>query len=177
MTVVALAGCAGRTPESSFYTFAPRGDVSPVLNASATIDVSRVRVAEYIDRPQMVTVHDTQVHVATSDRWAAGLPSMIQRRVIENLTAAMPGALVKDSNFGPAGDCGVAIEIVGLDGDLNDAARLDAIYVMTCGDKSRARHVTYTAPVGDDYASYATAIGQLVDKMSDDITHAAKELM
>lgn len=169
MGLLVLTGCMGRTPESSFYTFAPRDGCAVISQARRTIDVGRVRIAEYIDRPQMVTTDGARVTVNQTNRWAEGLGQLAGRRVITNLNASMPNAVIKDATFGTPGDCHVDIEIFTLDGILGGDVRMDAIYTLGCGDQNKTRRMTYTAPAGDDYVDYATSVGGLIDQMSDDI--------
>ena len=100
--VIMLAGCMGRTPESSFYTFAPGlncathdgGECVTHATAPVTVDVARVRVAEYIDRPQMVTLDGVNVVVSQDNRWAESLGQMVQRRLISELSTRLPAASV-----------------------------------------------------------------------------------
>ncbi|MDE6570976.1 MAG: PqiC family protein [Alphaproteobacteria bacterium] len=138
-----LAACAGRSPESSFYTLAGVGDVTPVSQMTGTVDVARVRIPEYIDRPQIVTMSGVNVHLAQDNRWAEGLAPMIQRKLIHNIGAYLPRATVKDANFAaPAGDA--------------DAA-------------SAPHTVRYSEPAGADYTEYVGAVSRMVDRLSRDI--------
>ncbi|MDE6477817.1 MAG: PqiC family protein [Alphaproteobacteria bacterium] len=167
-----LAACAGRSPESSFYTLAGVGDVTPVSQMTGTVDVARVRIPEYIDRPQIVTMSGVNVHLAQDNRWAEGLGPMIQRKLIHNIGAYLPRATVKDANFAaPAGDYSVFVEIYELNGRLGDTAQLVAAYsVAGDADAASAPHtVRYSEPAGADYTEYVGAVSRMVDRLSRDI--------
>ena len=175
---VILAGCVGRTPESSFYTFAPgtncAGDDGACVThavAPMTVDVARVRIAEYIDRPQMVTQDGVTVHMAQDNRWAEGLGPMVGRRLISELSTRLPAATVKDAAFaGVAPDRTVFVEIYQMDGTLGKTARLSAVYgIAKDGEPGRPHAVNYVVPVGNTYADYATACGQMIDRMAAEI--------
>ncbi|MBD5389302.1 membrane integrity-associated transporter subunit PqiC [bacterium] len=174
VTLIAAA-CGGRSPQPTFYRLGDvTGAVSDDARAGATprrVDVGRVRIPEYIDRPQMVTVRDVYVDVAADHRWAEGLSPMIQRRLITNLGTQLENAVVKDATFGgPSGDCVVMVEIYRLDGQLGTSVQMDAVYdVLSDGHTGRPQTVHYSVPVGDTYGDYATAVGRLVDQLSGDV--------
>lgn len=173
------AACVGHSPDASFYTFVPDsncathdgGECVTQDTRPITVDVARVRVAEYIDRTQMVTTNGVNVYVSQDNRWAEGLAPMTQRQIISDLTTRLPSASVKDANFaGSGGDYGVFVEIYPLDGALGGLARLRASYAIASdGVAPRPRTVNYTTHVGDTYADYAMAVGRMVDKMAAEI--------
>lgn len=179
LATIMLAGCmGGRSPEPSFYTFGSGmnctmddGTCITHQTSHMTVDVSRVRVAEYIDRPQMVTRNGVNVFVSQDNRWAEGLGGMIQRRLISELSTRLPSASIKDANFaGPAGDYSVFVEINQMDGTLGGMGRLSAVYTIgKNGELARPRVVNYTAHMGDTYGEYAGMMGNLMDKLAGDI--------
>jgi len=87
LLVVALGACTGRSPQPTYYTLAANNDAVAVSQMTGAVDVARVRIPEYIDRPQMVTTSGVQVNLAQDNRWAEGLAPMMQRKLIQNIGA------------------------------------------------------------------------------------------
>ncbi len=168
-----LAGCAMRSPSPSFYTFAiPDSDMRAVSDKSMTVDINRVKVPEYLTRPQIVTISGVTADISQSARWAEDVSAMMHGRLIAAVGKYLPRATVKDANFMAAtGDCGVFVEVYRMDGELNDRVYLDAVYSVACGDvnEGAVRRVHYDMPAGADYASYAAAAGGLMDNLARDI--------
>lgn len=168
-----FTGCAlHQSRDAAFYTLPTTTDaITPISNARMVIDVERVKVPEYIDRTQIVTTSGVGVNVDNDNRWAEGVPAMIQRKIITNIGAYMPHSVVKNGNFtSTSGGYSVFIEIYKMDGRLSDTATLDAIYsVAASGGATKTRNVHYTVPVGDNYDDYVVQIGKMIDKMSRDI--------
>lgn len=171
LCVATLCACMPKQKESAFYTLAS-SDVESVSDARVSVDVGRIKMPEYIDRSQMVTTSGVNVDVNPHNRWAESLGAMVQRKVITNIGHSLPRATVKDGNFmAPTGDYSVFVEVYNLDGELGGAARLVAIYSISDADGATlvTKNVAYKKQVGDDYAAYAGAVGELVDELSHDI--------
>lgn len=175
---VMLAACASRSPSPSFYTLPTRGDADVVSRDVVSVDVARVRIPEYIDRPQMVMVSDVNVDVNPDNRWVEGLSPMIQRRLIANMVAHLPRATITDGALASAhGDYAVLVDISRLDGELGGDSVMDAVYVITCdGTPHVTRRAHYTHAAGDDYAAYAAAVGAMVDSLAHDVARAVADI-
>jgi len=173
LLVVALGACTGRSPQPTYYTLAANNDAVAVSQMTGAVDVARVRIPEYIDRPQMVTTSGVQVNLAQDNRWAERLAPMMQRKLIQNIGAYLPRTTVKDANFAaPAGDYAVFVEIYELNGQLGDMARMVAAYSITgLASSIKPRTVQYSAPAGDTYDQYAISVSQMMDKLSRDISN------
>lgn len=171
MALGVLCACAPhRTPDTNFYTLVPmNGDVKYISLDTPSIDVDRVKVAEYIDRPQIITTSGVKVNVAQYDRWAEGLPTMLQRQIISDIGTYLPNASVKNATFMGAGaDYTVFIEISKLDGNLGDNVEIEAVYSIsdTNGHTPITHFVKDSVTVGDEYSDYVEKIGDMVHKLS-----------
>ena len=170
LSLALLAACGAPKQNTAFYTFdtaAPR----TVANRKISVDVGRVRIPEYLDRPQMVTTSGVSVDIDQHNRWAENPGTLIQRRLISNLASSLPASTVKDANFiSTPGDYAVFVEVYRLDGAIPGAPQISAMYSIT-GDNSapHVRRVAYTGAAASDYAEYAASLGALIDRLSDDI--------
>jgi uncharacterized protein len=90
LTVVLMAGCA--QPSKKFYVLTSQGP-SP-SGSGVGIGVGPVALAEYLDRPNLVTQESAnQLSVSEDHRWAGDLSESIVR-----VSAANLGRLVKSGN-------------------------------------------------------------------------------
>ncbi len=81
-----LPGC-GSSPPSSFYTLSP-SPLTPIGSAvEGDITVGPVDIAEYLNRPQIVTRGSgSEMKLAQFDRWAEPLEDSIQRMLTTNIS-------------------------------------------------------------------------------------------
>jgi uncharacterized lipoprotein YmbA len=90
LAAVLVAGCA--SPGKSFYVLTPSGPVPS--GGGVGIGVGPVALAEYLDRPNLVTQQaPNQLAVAEDHRWAGELSASIAR-----VTAANLGRLLRTGN-------------------------------------------------------------------------------
>jgi uncharacterized lipoprotein YmbA len=100
LSAFVLAGCVGTSQLAQFYTLRPVLDVK-MSDISKSIGVETAGVPVYLDRPQIVVSEEGNVELKFSemDRWIEPLSSLIQRSVVDNLTAALPQSFIKNKNF------------------------------------------------------------------------------
>jgi len=91
-----LNGCisVSRSPSPRFYRLSSMSDslIEQKLNIASDeiIGVGPVKIPEYLNRPQIVTINDNQmVNFAQFDRWGESLDLAIARVLNENLTATL----------------------------------------------------------------------------------------
>jgi hypothetical protein len=117
---LAIAGCTnigGPTPPSRFYLLDPLAPVSGATGGPA-IGVGPIKVAEYLDRPQIVTRKgDHAIDLAEFDRWGEPLSESISRVVAMNLGRLLGSERVMRHLWREADlDARVAIDVRRLDG-------------------------------------------------------------
>ena len=73
-SVLLLASCLGRSPDSSFYTLISEPPAKS-YKLKTSLQVNEVNIPEYLTRPQIVTVGDNPVEIEISEfnRWSAPL--------------------------------------------------------------------------------------------------------
>lgn len=174
--LLALCACAPVPHQSAFYIFSSSDlENAKISDTSVSIDVARIKIPEYLDRPQMVTSDGVNVYVAPHDRWAEGLSPMIQRKVISDLGAMLPNSSVTDADFVPGhGDYNVFIDVYDCGGMLDGDVRMTGTYAVYADtDDGVAGHTVrnfqYTAHAGNDYADYARRLGNMTERLSHDI--------
>jgi uncharacterized lipoprotein YmbA len=90
MTIVvgllAMSGCLGRSAPPAFYTLSPMEDAPSVTTGGPAVGVGPARLPNYLDRPQIVTVHGSKLDYDELHRWAGGLESELLRALGANLS-------------------------------------------------------------------------------------------
>ncbi|MBV9785489.1 MAG: membrane integrity-associated transporter subunit PqiC [Acidisphaera sp.] len=171
----ALAGCA--SPDPILYTLAAvPGQALP--GGSGTIELRRIGLADYLDRPTVVrSSDDYRLKLATGDRWGAPLGDMIERTLEEDLTQRLPGTTIytESGAISTNPDRILEINLQRFDADAGGAVVLAAQAAVRPGDSHNAlatRALRFTvaprsAGTADFVAALSAALGQLADAVAD----------
>ena len=91
MLAIFMTGC-GRSENSKFYLLsANHGDVKRSVLKKVNIGLGPVKLANYLDRPQIVTsTNGSEVNLSEFHRWAEPLSDNITRVLTENLKNLLP---------------------------------------------------------------------------------------
>jgi len=177
-----LAGCAGgSSARSRFYMpvalAEPAGGGTGPGPGAARVGIGPLRLADYLDRPQIVTRGGgVQVNLAEFERWAEPLEDSVTRVVAQNVSHLLDGRPLEvfpwSSAAGPAWR--VRGEILRLDGELGGDAVLEAWFSVAGADGrgGDSRNVSHREPAGPDYASLVLAESRLLERFSRDIAAA-----
>jgi len=148
LLVSVLAACikleTGPRQETRFYTLAPlteaeAGTSSWTLPAGVTMGIGPIKLAKYLDRPQIVTsVSPTEFHFAEFDYWSEPLSDDIGMVVRENLTRLLhserllpfPWRLSRPVDV----NLQLIVEVIAMDGRLDQTAHLNLRWVLTKTD-------------------------------------------
>jgi len=186
-----LAGCvAGTSAPTSFYVLTPTAagaSGGKPAQASVTtkgkkflLAVGPVNVAQYLDRPQIVSRGDgVRVSLAEFDRWAEPLDQSFGRVLAEDLARlAADSALVVPGRDESEADARVVVDVARFDGSLNGEAVLVAGWVIRDrGGRAVSRgRADYRQSAGTSYASLVEAQSLLVGRLAQDIAAAVKPL-
>jgi uncharacterized protein len=123
-----LGGCISipNSPTPRFYALSivDEGQISKKINIAPgmLIGIGPVKIPEYEDRPQMVTVDkEKMLQFAQFDRWGESLDLGLARLIREDLTTMLPGAKLTLYPWDPsiAVKYQVNIEVVQLDSELD----------------------------------------------------------
>jgi uncharacterized lipoprotein YmbA len=175
-----LAACAGTSPEPTVYTLAPvagvqaNGTRADGAAAPRTIELRRVGLAGYIDRPEIVrTENGNRLAVSDADRWGEPLDDMIGRVLTEDLGQRLPGSTVisEAGAISTDTDAILEVEIRRFDADP-DGTVIVLAQLSARPSRDRAaqaiRTVRFTVrPAGSGagalVAALSTGLGQLAD--------------
>ncbi len=174
-----LVGC-GSSPPTRFYVLHSM-DVKESPESSGagcvSIGVGPVRVAEYLERPQIVTrVTPHEIMIADFDQWAEPLGQNISRVLADNLSALLCTTMVVVFPWKGSVplDFQVEVDILRLDGNPGKDASLEVQWMAL--DLRKAKRVvafkklSFTEPTGgQDYRALVAAESHNLEVLSRDI--------
>ena len=171
-----LSACT--SPPIDLYTLAALPG-SPVRTGPHSIELRRIGLAGYLDRPEIVrAAANYRLLVTGRDTWAEPLGRMLERVLTENLQQRLPDAAV----FAEAGaisappDIILELDIQRLDPDATGAVVLLAqIGIRHDGARPPAspRTLRLTAtPAGPTTADLAGAMSTALAQLSDTLVHS-----
>ncbi len=165
--------CLGSSPNSCFYTLKSYSDVSE-YNLKTIIGVASIHVSDYLDKPQIVTSRKNGVEFDISEfnRWVEPLSFIIQRTLVNDLSAALPKSVVKEAS-GSREDINyiVSADVLQFDGVFDGEAVLDVRWSVQRNDgmlllDKRSRFET---SVGKTYYDLVMAESRLVNDWAQQI--------
>jgi uncharacterized lipoprotein YmbA len=187
--LMVIAGCAGITAPSRFYVLSSlpgSGDRAPVsANENIiAIGIGPVEVAQYLDRPQIVTrVSPNELKIAEFDKWAEPLKDSFSRVLAENISSLLrkaPVAVLPWRGSKPI-DYRVEVEVIVLDGSLGGNASLVARWAIFGEDDRKmilSRKSSFSEPVnGQNYEAFVSAQSRAVAGLSYEIAEAIKKIL
>jgi len=147
-----------------------------------SIGIGPVRIADYLDRPQIVTrVTPDEIKVAEFDQWAEPLEQNISRVLADNLSALIctKVVVVFPWNTSVPLDYQVEVKINRLDGNLGGNSTLEAQWVAfgLRGSKHllAAKKLSFTEPTGgQDYQALVSSESRTLRELSRNIAETLK---
>ncbi len=179
-------GCFGTSPPARFFVLSPApgtADAAPTLGPEGALGVMPTRVAEYLDRPQIVTFLDENaVSIDEYNRWAEPLGAGISRVLAQDLGAALPGWRVIPQPWDPTLPlrARLVVNVTALGWTQAGEARLEASWAIATGPdavaaaRGRVALRRQAAAKGTDAAVAATSA--LLTEMSREIAVAVRAL-
>lgn len=138
------------------------------------ISILPVAVPRYLDRPQIVTRNgDVGIFINESSRWGETLPLGIARilsnSLTENLSEIKTCAI--PLRMGITSDYTIQVEIINLEGSLDDKVKLKVLWVLQKGEQ-KLWQSTYEESIlaGLTYSSYVQAYASLIDKLGEEMS-------
>jgi len=176
---VLLAGCAGQSPRSNFYTLS--ADAKPLAGvagncSSRAISVGPVNWPRYLDQPRIVTrVGANRLEESEFDRWGGSLEDSFARTVIKNLSELLHSDLVvfyrRSEHFEPA--YRVEIIVYQFDGQMGGNVTLDAKWSILAEASDKLEMVKASSiqksTSGPGYESLVNASSLAVAQLSEEI--------
>lgn len=170
-----LSGCSFSMPFSAptkqvqYYVLASPAPSGHELS-SARIGIMPVTLPGYLSRPQLVLreADGVNIRVLDFDRWGEELGNGVARVLCDAL--ATEGVSAVPLRTGARVDSKLMLDIRRLDGSLDDAVVLDAVWTLqkkgtVCG----TGHVLKTLPCGDSLEAMVETQSALISALAKDI--------
>ncbi len=173
--VSAACSLGGSGAPTRFYALSAQ--TAQVATAPATVGVSEIAVGpinlpDMFARPQIVTrADDSRVELAEFDRWAGDLGDSIQRVLIQNLTARLPGVAVTAWPWsGDEPQWQLSVNFFRFDGQPGKQARVAGDWRLRAVDGACAP-LTQTfdlrpVPGASGYAAYVDSLSAALAQLS-----------
>lgn len=177
--VAGIVGCVS-SPPTRFYRLTPESVPATATSTQAVI-VGPFRLADYLDRPQIVTREGPNVvRVADFDRWAEPLDANFQGVVAANVGRLLGSDRVLE--FPVQGGTKIERRVMGRVSQLDvDAAGLAVLEVQwgvlneDGGMLQPARRSRYEIPAtGKSYVAKVAALNSAVARFSEDVAAAVR---
>jgi len=189
VSLMLMAGCGTSAP-TRFYVLSPmpaseEGSQVVLGERCLAIGIGPITLPQYLERPQIVTrLSNNEMKVADFDQWAEPLRDNFSRVLAENLSALLCAdamAIFPWSGSTPV-DYQVQVEVIRLDGALGGEAVMTARWAIMAEDSRKllyTRTSSYRAPVAEseDYSTFVSTQSRLLEKFSNDVAEAIKEVM
>lgn len=179
-------GCFGTSPPARFYVLSasePANAAVPATGPEGTLGVFPTRVAEYLDRPQIVTfLGDNTVDLDEYARWAEPLGAGVTRVLAQELSSLLPGWRVLPQPWDPVVPlrARVVVGVTALGWNASGEARLEASWAVLSGGGeealARGRVVLRRSASGPGAAPAVAATSALVTEMAHDIASSIRAL-
>jgi uncharacterized protein len=180
---ISLAGCASTNP-TRFYLLSPLPDGSGVKASDACVNlgVGPIKLAEYLNRPQIVTRASTnELILGQFDRWAEPVQDTFSRVLAENLTRLLctKSVVLYPWRSSTQLDYRVEAEVIHMDGALGREASLEVWWSIWDGGKKVliSRQSKFREPVAaNNYEALVQAQSRLLASFSREIVEAMGKL-
>lgn len=187
LALVSAGACSikSETAPSHFYMLrslptdasssATQGAGGPVLV------LGPVRVASYLDRPQIVTKGSgSEVKLSEFERWAEPLKDNVKAVLASNLSVLVPTERISfyPARLPPDVDLRIAVEVLRFDGSLGGDAVLEARWSLFGSDaeepiltkRSRFEHATG----GPGYDAFVEALNRALEALSREVAQEVR---
>ena len=180
LTCFLLSACfAGRSQTSQFYTLIPE-NITPVSDIAVTIGINRIQIPRYLDRPQMIIQKSdtSEIIVSESNRWIEPLPDLIARTLSQDLSSALPKAIIKNRTFSETFKYIITIDINRLDSSSDGTTILNAFWSIqdSKGGILIQEKTTLTQQSAIKYQDIATTQSNLIALLATKISEKIAKL-
>jgi uncharacterized lipoprotein YmbA len=183
VAVLLMTGCSSK---SNFYQLhaskAERYSTShsAVHSKSTVVGIAEVDLADYLDKPQIVTrLSAGKLQLHEEDRWAGALDKNIQAILTRNLSQALPHYTFLSSPWDePVEDrYRIYVDVERFDGDMNGTVTLDARWSLVDKEKNRlliGEKVHYLEQGAAGIDGIVTTQSRMVDRLSRQVAKKIK---
>jgi len=181
--VLASSGCAGTSQTARFYILSPIPAAERTAPIDVLVTVSMVDLADYLDRPQIVTrTSANEISFSEFERWAEPLNEAIPRLVAENLSLLLgsPKIATVPWQGSVAPDYTVFFEVIRFDGSPGGEVVLHSLYAIMDKEEEvvfKAKRSIHREPAGGPgYEAMVSAGSRAVAAMSREIAEAIRSI-
>lgn len=165
----------GTTPPSRFYLLTPL-EIPPQRSDGPRLGVGTIRIADYLDRPQIVTRRgENRVELAEFDRWGEPLDDGVARVVMQNLGSLLGTQRVQQAPWrDPSSvDLQLDLAIERFDGPAAGPVELVAHWQLRRG-KLQVERITRVseAHAGAGYEGQVAAMSRALQRLCREIAEA-----
>jgi uncharacterized lipoprotein YmbA len=168
-------GLGGTTPPSRFYLLTPL-EAPPQRTDGPRLGVGEIRIADYLDRPQIVTRQgENRLELAEFDRWGEPLGDSIARVMMENLGSLLETQRVQQAPWRDPSrvDLRLELDIERFDGPAGGPVELVAHWQLSRGSQrvERITRVSEDHP-GPGYEGQVAAMSRALQRLCREIAAA-----
>ncbi len=182
LALVSAGACSlkSETAPSRFYMLRslPTDASSPASQGAGgpVLVLGPVRIAAYLDRPQIVTRGTgSEVKLSEFERWAEPLMDNVKAVLAGNLSALVPTERISfyPARLPPEVDLRIAVEVLRFDGSLGGEAVLEARWSLIGSDAEepiftkRSRFEQATS--GPGYDAFVEALNRALEALSREV--------
>lgn len=184
---LSMTACAGSSPPVTYYQLSAMAPVRSSPNGKAfakmVVGIDSVRVADYLDRPQLVVRQgDNRVRLSGSHRWVEPLAANIARVMggyIQDLTGAA-NVLLPSWNTTMAVNYQISVEMVRFEGNGFEEGVLEAVWSIRDGKGNLLvppKHSEYTVnAAGAGYEGVVRALNEALFRLSSEIVNRLQQI-
>jgi len=184
IAALTLIGCGTSAPVQYYALDTVEQNIQFPAANKLTVSVGPVQVAEYLNRPHIVTRGESvRINIAEYDRWLEPLSKSFQRTVANNLAALLGSdqVFVFPAQIELGTGYTLPAKVTRFDTDSAGLATLEIQWLIKNSDKKvvvPGRRSRYTSQASDphDYQSIVTALSQLIGAFSQDAGAALAKL-
>lgn len=182
--VFMLSGCiTGTSQPAKFYTLRSADSNTGYINnkIKLSLGVNTITIPDYLDKPQIVTLKDNSVEMNISEmnRWSEPLSTMMQRTLADDLSVALPNAVIKAKNSARENfDYTLQVEINKFEGSWDKEAVLSAWWTLTNKDNKVIfrEKADLTTPMSDSYDDLVIKESNLIAQLAQQIAQKLSKL-
>ncbi len=173
LPLLLITACIGVSQSAKFYNLQTVKSGEFInTKIKSSIGVAEISLAEYLDKPQIVTTKPNLIELDVSEfnRWSESLSTMIQRIMAEDLAYYLPNAVIKPQiSAREEFKYTIQIELNKFDGQWNKSASLEAWWsiVNYSGDVVKQQKTTLSAPLTTGYDNLVKVQSQLLSELAE----------
>lgn len=173
LPLLLITACIGVSQSAKFYSLQTLKSGEFINNkAKFSVGIDEISLAEYLDKPQIVTVKSNMIELDVSEfnRWSESLSTMIQRVMAEDLGYYLPNAVIKPQiSLREDFKYTIQIELNKFDGQWNEKASLEAWWSIadSSGNVIKQQKTTLSAPLTTGYDNLVKVQSQLLSELAE----------